>query len=132
MSADLHLKELRRFGLTVGIVIAGLFGAVLPYLFGHTLRLWPWIIGGVLAAWALIHPASLKPVHRGWMTVGHALGWINSRIILGIAFLVIILPTAIVLRLARRDPLARSLEKTRRTYRVPSSNPPKKHFERPF
>lgn len=132
MPADLDLKELRRFGVTVGIVIAGLFGAVLPWLFGHAFPLWPWIVGSVLVAWALIYPAGLKPVYHGWMIVGHALGWVNSRVILGIAFLAVILPTAILMRLARRDPLARTLEKDRRTYRVPSSNPPKKHFERPF
>ena len=132
MSADLDLKELRRFGLTVGIVVAGLFGAILPYLLSRTFPLWPWIVGAVLATWALIHPASLKLIYRGWMTVGHALGWVNSRVILGIAFLVIILPTAIVMRLTSRDPLARALERDRRTYRIPSSNPPKKHFERPF
>lgn len=132
MSADRNLKELQRFGVTVGIVVAGLFGAVLPWLFGHSYPLWPWVAGGILVVWGLIYPAGLKPVYRGWMIVGNTLGWINSRIILGIAFLAIILPTAVVMRLARRDPLARALEKDRRTYRVPSANPPKKHFERPF
>lgn len=132
MPADLDIKELRRFGATVGIIIAGLFGAVLPWLFSHAFPLWPWVVGGVLVAWALIYPAGLNPVYRGWMIVGHALGWVNSRVILGIAFLVVILPTAVVMRLARRDPLARTLEKDRSTYRVPSANPPKKHFERPF
>ena len=132
MAADLDIKQLRRFGLTVGGIIAGLFGAVLPYLLNYTFPFWPWIVGAVLAAWALAHPASLKPVFRGWMLVGHGLGWINSRVILGIAFLMVILPTAIAMRLARRDPLARAIEKDRRSYRVPSTNQPKKHFERPF
>ena len=132
MVADVGIKELRKFGLVFGAIIALLFGALFPWLFGNSVRVWPWAVGGVLAVWALVHPASLKPVFRSWMAFGNALGWVNSRLILGFAFLVIILPTSIAMRLLRLDPMARRFDKTRSSYRVISSDRPHNHFEKPF
>lgn len=125
-------KELRRFGGLTGTVIPLLFGAVFPWLFGYNPPLWPWVLGGMLLLGALVFPAGLRPVYRGWMALGHVLGWVNTRVVLGFAFIAIILPTAMVMRLCRRDPMARTLEKDRPTYRIPSSNPSRNHFERPF
>lgn len=132
MATDLNSKELRRFGLVTGGIVAALFGVALPWLFGHTLPLWPWVVGGVLGSWALAHPLSLAPVHRAWMALGHALGWVNSRIILGLAFYAIVLPTGVVMRLFGHDPLARTFDQKSQSYRMPSANQPKNHFERPF
>jgi hypothetical protein len=132
MTSGVGRKELRKFGVTVGTVIAILFGAVFPWLFGRPFRLWPWTVGGVLVAAALIFPSGLKPIYRGWMLLGQILNWINTRIILGFVFLIIIFPTAVIMRLAHRDPMVRTLEKARATYRVASANPSKNHFERPF
>jgi len=132
MAADMTPKELRQFGIVFGAIIALLFGAALPWFFNHTWPWWPWALGAVLIAWALVYPAGLKPVYRAWMAFGHAAGWVNSRLILGVAFLAVILPTAIVMRISRHDPMARTLNKERPSYRVVSTNRPKNHFERPF
>ena len=132
MAADVGVKELRKFGLVIGAIVALLFGALFPWLFANPVRLWPWIVGGVFAAWALVYPAGLKAVFRGWMVFGHVLGWVNSRLILGFAFLVIILPTSIAMRLLRPDPMARRFDKARSSYRVLSSDRSHNHFEKPF
>ncbi|MGH8602955.1 MAG: SxtJ family membrane protein, partial [Gammaproteobacteria bacterium] len=84
--------ELRRFGLITAAIVALLFGVVLPWLFDHALRLWPWIVAGVLSGWALVWPRTLFPIYRAWMAIGQVLGWINSRIILGLMFYVMIMP----------------------------------------
>jgi uncharacterized membrane protein len=132
MAEELQTKELRRFGIVTGAIVAGLFGITTPWLFGHAFPVWPWAVGGALVAWALVHPASLRQVYRAWMALGHALGWVNSRIVLGLAFYVIVLPTGFVMRLFGHDPLARSFDKKSRSYRTPSTNQAKNHFERPF
>lgn len=125
-------KELREFGLVTGAIAALLFGLLLPWLLNHGLPLWPWIVAGVLWAWALLLPASLLPVYRGWMAIGHVLGWINTRIILGIMFYILFLPAGLVMRLLGNDPMARKIDKSQKTYRVTHAHPKKNHVERPY
>lgn len=125
-------KGLRNFGLTTGAITAVLFGLLLPWILGHGFPLWPWIVGGILAAWALLAPETLRPVYRGWMAVGYVLGWINTRIILGLVFYLVVLPAAGMMRIFRKDPMARRFEAQAPTYRVPSTNQSKNHLERPF
>lgn len=125
-------KELRSFGFITGGLTPVFFGLLLPWLFEHTFPLWPWIVGGVLLVWALVLPMSLRPVYRVWMTIGQCLGWINTRIILSIMFYLIILPTGAFMRLFGNDPMARSITRDRKSYRVTSVVPDKKHVERPY
>jgi hypothetical protein len=125
-------EELREFGLVTGAILAVLFGLLLPWLFGHVWPLWPWIAAGVLWGWALLLPASLLPVYRGWMAIGHVLGWLNTRIILGIIFYLMFLPVGLLMRLLSKDPMARSIDKSIATYRVTHARPKKDHVERPY
>ena len=125
-------KELRNFGFITGGLTPAVFGLLLPWLFARAFPLWPWIVGAILIVWACFLPMSLKPVYLVWMTIGHCLGWINSRIILSIMFYLVILPTGMVIRLFGKDPMARSIIKEQRSYRVMSVVPDKKHVERPY
>lgn len=125
-------KELRSFGLITGAMTAGVFGLALPLLFDHGLPKWPWIVAGVLIAWALAVPTTLKPVYLVWMTIGQALGWVNTRIIMTVMFYLIILPVGLLRRLGGKDPMARTMSPDEKSYRVPSTEPDKKHIERPF
>lgn len=125
-------KGLRNFGFITGAIAIGLFGLLLPWLFGHGYPKWPWAIAGVLWLWALILPATLWPVFRGWVTIGNMLGWVNTRIILGLMFYVLLMPVGLVMKLIGKDPLARSIDKKRSSYRTPSRIPNKDHVERPF
>ncbi|MCP4698387.1 MAG: sxtJ [Gammaproteobacteria bacterium] len=128
----LDKKGLRNFGLTTGGIIAVLFGLFFPWLLERAIPLWPWIACGILAAWALAAPGTLGSVYRGWMAVGHALGWINTRIILGFVFYLVVLPIGLLMRIAGKDPLSRKLDKNAESYRIQSTNQPKNHLERPF
>ena len=38
-----------------------------------------------------------------WMAFGHVLGWINSRIILGVVFFVVVTPIGLIMRLFGKD-----------------------------
>jgi hypothetical protein len=125
-------KELRNFGLVTGGLIPIIFGLLLPWLFERNFPGWPWMVGAVLLIWAAILPKTLKPVYLVWMTLGNALGWINTRIILSIMFYLIILPVGLVMRLTGKDPMAQSITREQRSYRVISAVPDKKHVERPF
>lgn len=125
-------RELRRFGVTIACIASVLFGGLLPWLFGQSFPLWPWVVAGILLGWALILPKSLYPLYRAWMAIGNVLGWINSRIILGLIFYLMILPIGLITRLFGRDPMHRRFDKNASSYRVQSTNQPKENVERPF
>lgn len=125
-------RELRQFGFTIGVIVAVLFGGILPWLFDRAFPLWPWIVAGGLLAWALLLPKTLSPLYRAWMAIGHVLGWINTRIILGLIFYAMILPIGLIMRMFGRDPMRRRFDKSASSYRIQSINQPKEHLERPF
>ena len=125
-------KELRKFGLTTGIVIALLFGLFFPWVFDKAWPRSPWIISAVLILWALIAPSTLGPLYKVWMKIGHALGWVNSRIILGIMFYLIITPVGVFMRLIGKNPLKLKIDKSATTYRVKSESLEKSRIEKPF
>ena len=126
------IKELRSFGLIAGAILAVAFGLLLPWLFGHRSPIWPWVVASALWLPALSIPAALRPIYRGWMKFGHVAGWVNTRIILVLMFYLMIWPTGAVMRLLRKDPMARRLDAGQSTYRVPSKAPSRENMERPF
>ncbi len=125
-------SELRSFGLIFSIMIAAVFGLALPFLFSGEYRLWPWVLGGTFALWALIHPASLKPVYYVWMRIALVLGFINTRIIMFILFYGLFLPIGLVMRLFGWDAMHRKLTADKQSYRVPSQQRRKDHMSHPF
>ena len=125
-------KELRKFGLIFGAIVAVLFGLLLPWAFDYAWPVWPWVLSGISCFWGLAHPDSLFVVYRVWMKFGHIAGWINTRIILGIMFYVIFFPAGLLMRLLAKDPMARKLDNSAQSYRIESEVPEKNHIERPY
>lgn len=123
--------ELRTFGLVLGALFAAFFG-VWPLLRHRASPAWPWVVAGVLWLSALIWPAALSYLHRGWTRLGLALGWVNTRVILTLLFAIAIVPVGLVMRLLGRDRMARKLDPDCASYRVPSRPRPDKDMERPY
>jgi Saxitoxin biosynthesis operon protein SxtJ len=71
---------------------------------------WVWVtllaIVAVLLLAAAFAPALLRPVYRVWMRIGEALGWINTRILLTLVFVLVVAPIGLVMRLFGRSPIA--------------------------
>jgi uncharacterized protein involved in cysteine biosynthesis len=123
---------LRKFGLVTGLIVVLLFGALLPWIFDHGWPYWPWYIAGVLWVLALVAPGILDPVYHAWMRFGMVLGWINTRLILGLVFYVLFTPIHFVLFLLRKDPMRRRMEPASDSYRIATKNNPREHMERPY
>jgi len=70
------------------------------------------------AVTGLLIPNFLRPVHRVWMLLGNILGWINSKIILGLVYYVIVTPVRVFMRLCGHDPMNRKFDAKIETYRV--------------
>lgn len=84
------------------------------------------LLGLVAPRWAI-------PFHAAWMRLAHALGWINSRLILGFLYYGVFTPLGFLRRLAGRDPLRRRGPGAV-SYWVPRSKPrpDREQFERLF
>jgi multisubunit Na+/H+ antiporter MnhG subunit len=124
-------KELRQFGLLVGAVftVIGLW----PLVFrGEPLRLWAIGLGGLLIACGGMLPHVLRPIHTGWMWVGHIMGWINTRILLGIVFYVLVTPMGLVFRLMGKDTMRQGFAESSTTYRVIRAPRPPAHMKHQF
>lgn len=131
-------KTLREFGLVFAGGLIVFFGLLIPWIFDKPWiwqnggARWPWIGAAAFAAVGLLLPQVLKPVYLLWMKIGHVLGWINTRIILGVVFFVLFAPLALLFRLFGRDPMRRKLEGAATSYRVPSHHLPRERMEKPF
>ena len=129
---DLDRSGLRSFGLTTGAIVAVLFGLFFPWLLGHATPLWPWVLCGVLAAWGVVAPASLRPVYRLWMRFGLLMSRITTPVILSVVFFVVITPIALIRGLLGKDSMSRALDESQSSYRVKSRKSSKTNLERPF
>ena len=124
-------KELRQFGLLVGAIftVIGLWPVVFR---GEPLRLWAIGIGGLLIACGGMLPQLLGPIYKGWMWVGHILGWINTRILLGIVFYALVTPMGLVFRFMGKDMMRQAFAESSTTYRVVRSPRPPSHMKNQF
>tara|TARA_Y100001968_G_C19326824_1_gene702190 strand:- start:680 stop:1072 length:393 start_codon:yes stop_codon:yes gene_type:complete len=121
MKETISKKQLREFGLLIGFGFPILIGWLLPSLLGHGLRAWTFWVGILGLILGLSAPRLLHYPYKGWMRLGHALGWVNSRIILGLVFILVLQPIAYLMRLFGYDPL-RSRRKGEKTYRENKQN----------
>jgi hypothetical protein len=113
-------KRLRNFGLTVGaafLVLAALL------LWKHR-SLWPLFaaLGGLLVLTGLAVPRWLRPVERVWMKIALALGWVMTRVILGIVFVLVFTPAGLIMRLLGKDPLELRFDNQRASYWRPRAD----------
>jgi len=120
---------LRKFGLIFALFVSFVFGLTLPYLRGNALPYWPWAVSGVLLFLSLIVPAALKPLYILWMSMGHYMGILNTKIILCLIYYLVFTPIALVFRLADKDPMERNWKTNEISYWKDSRQQPAKHME---
>ena len=130
MNEQADRKRLRSFGFLVGGVFLGI--GLWPLLFGEAYREWALAVAAVLLLPALVWPPALGPLFKGWMFIGHVLGWINTRIILGLVFYLMVTPIGLLLRLLGKDPMTRRFDAGAESYRVVKERREGKHMERQF
>tara|TARA_A100000164_G_scaffold290692_1_gene264016 strand:+ start:4181 stop:4573 length:393 start_codon:yes stop_codon:yes gene_type:complete len=109
-------KQLREFGLLIGFGFPIIIGWIIPTISGHIFRIWSLWIGVPLLILGIFKPSLLSYPYKVWMALGLALGWVNSRLILGLVYLIILQPIAIVMKIFGYDPL-RKMKSNKRSYR---------------
>ena len=107
-------KELREFGLTIGIILVILGSVALwrgkeiyPYLLG---------IGALFIILGFTLSQVLKPLQKTWMSFSIIIGFFVSRIILFILFFAVLTPIGLITRLLGKDILDQGIDRTRQSY----------------
>jgi carbamoyltransferase len=124
-------RALRRFGFTMGIVLAIVAAVVLRRNANIAL-----LIAGAAALFAILAqfaPSALAAVHRGWMMLAFILGWVMTRVILTLTFFLVLTPTGLLQRLAGKRAFDVAFRTGENTYWKPRATPPDRaSYERQF
>ena len=125
-------KELRQFGITIGIVLS-----LLGVLFLWREKDWYaylFIISILFLFLGSVLPLLLKPIHKIWMSVAILLGWLITRIILCVLFLLVVTPIGLCARLSGNDFLNLKFNSNVNSYWIPRKHIKldKKNYENQF
>ena len=109
--SSISTSELSRRTITsFALIVSGALLVIAAYQYWRGAAQWVLItlvsIAAALLLLATIAPALLKPVYRGWMRFGEALGWLNTRILLTLVFFLVVTPIGLLMRLFGRSPIA--------------------------
>jgi len=111
---NLELKNLRKFGITMGVVF---FVITLLMAIRHKHSLWPTsVISAIFFILAYFASSFLKYIYVFWMRLAFLLSWINTRLILFIIFYLVFTPIGLVIKLLRFDLLGRKIDKNKKSY----------------
>ena len=98
-------KKLREFGLIIGLGFPIIIGWIIPSLNSHNFMMWTLWVGIPSILIGLIAPQLLNLPYKFWIKIGDSRGWFNSHIILGVVFLLVLLPIAFIMKMFGYDPL---------------------------
>ena len=119
MKESISKKQLREYGFLIGFGFPIIIGWLIPFINGDFFRVWtlfisiPFLIIGILKPSLLFYP------YKTWMLIGVALSWINSRIILGLIFLFVLLPISLIMKIFGYDPLRKKNKGNEISFREP-------------
>tara|TARA_B100002003_G_scaffold230352_1_gene240451 strand:+ start:22 stop:450 length:429 start_codon:yes stop_codon:yes gene_type:complete len=104
-----EIKKEKRDIRIVFLIFSAIFGvlawrhypSILSYAF----------IGVVIVILPLVifAPTLLRPVFNLWLKIAHAIGWFNTQVLLTIVFILVFIPTGLIMKLLRKDPMKRKM-----------------------
>ena len=100
-----------RIRLAAVFAIIGLY----PLLRGDV-RWWALVVAALFLLVALVRPETLHPLNRLWFRFGLLLNRIVSPIIMGLVFVLAVVPTGLIMRLRNRDLLRQRFDPDARSY----------------
>ncbi len=125
-------KELRKFGITVGIV-SGLLGGLFLWR-GKDYYTYFLILSTVFISLGLGLPILLGTIQRIWMTLAVIIGWFMTRVILSVLFYIVVTPIGLLTRLLGKDFLDTKFNRNANSYWIPGkeTKPRERNYENQF
>lgn len=125
-------KELRQFGLTVGIVLGLLRG--LFFLRGKDYYFYFLIFSFAFLFLGLVAPILLKPIQKIWMSLAILIGWFVTRVILIVLFYLVVTPIGLLAKLFGKAFLDRKFDRSADSYWIirESTGFNKRNYENQF
>jgi hypothetical protein len=114
----------RSFGISVGGVLLAI-AAFAAWRERWLLAQWTGGVGATLLILGLTFPRLLKYPSAAWWKFAMVLGYVNARVILTIAFVLVLTPMGLLWRMIGRDPL------TKRRANWPGWSPSPERFRDP-
>ncbi|MEM8650899.1 MAG: SxtJ family membrane protein [Pseudomonadota bacterium] len=115
--SEVRMGSERSFGLVFSFVFFVI--ALWPFVFGHgALRIWAIAVALVFLAIALTAPRYLAGLNRIWFKFGLLLGKIVTPIVMGLIFVLTVIPIGYLRRLKHPDPLNQNFDPEADTYWV--------------
>ena len=125
-------KNIRNFGFLFG----GIFLAASVYMIYRGNGAWVWAAAGALlfAVGGAAFSPLMKPVYTAWMLFAFVLGWINTRVLLGAFFYLVMTPLGLILRWTGKDLLDERIDRSAASYWMKRERKPfdRKRLERMF
>ena len=107
-------KDLRKFGVTIGIALASL--GVLFLWRGNEIYVCFFILSAILIFLSLLIATLLKPLQKIWMSFAILMGWFMSRVLLSILFYIIVTPVGLITRNIGKRFLDLKFDKSKKSY----------------
>ena len=117
MKEKIFKKQLREFGIIISLFSPIFIGFLIPFISGHPFKYWTLLITLIFGLITIFEPRILLWPYKIWMKLGYILGWINSRLILGLVFMLVLQPIAFTMRIFGHDPLRKKINKKKLSYR---------------
>lgn len=80
------------------------------------LRWWALVISALFFSIASVRPALLHPLNRLWFQFGIVLSKVMTPIVMGVLFVLTVMPVAVIMRLRGRDLLRLKFDRTAKSY----------------
>ena len=132
MDADNKRKQLRRFGIQLGIAL-GLLGGLFWWK-ENNIYVYLSIFSLIFLLIGLLWPSLLAPIYKVWLAVAKFMGTLITKIILIILFYLVITPIGLLLRLFGKDFLKLRFDKNGNSYWIKqqSSSHNKSQYDRQY
>lgn len=118
---DVKRSSDRAFGFVVTVVLT--VTGLLPLLDNDAPRLWALAAAAGFGAIALFASRLLRPLNSAWTRFGLLLHRIVSPLVLGILFFGAVTPTALIMRMLRKDPMRLRRDPAMQSYWIARDRP---------
>ncbi len=113
-NTEIKIGSEKSFGIVFSIVFSII--GLLPLYVDAPVRFWALGISAVFLGLTFLKPSVLTVPNRLWFRFGLLLNKVVSPVVMGLIFVLTVIPTGLVLRARGKDPLRKKMDPEAQTY----------------